>query len=68
VALAALALHMFLYSEPPPFPSTLLSIASGDFQAKNFSYKYPKYFIPVILPTYTAYEYGRDRLFRNVGK
>jgi len=32
-----------------------------------YLYEYPNNLVPVILPTYTTYEDGRDSLLRNVG-
>jgi hypothetical protein len=32
-----------------------------------YLYKYPSNITPVILPDYTTYEYGTDRVFSNVG-
>jgi len=37
------------------------------FEPNVFPYKYPNNLIPFILPAYTAYEGGTDRVFRNVG-
>jgi hypothetical protein len=64
--LGVLALHsLFLYSDPPsphlPSSNWLRLFLS------NFPYKYLNNLIPVILPTYTAYEDGRERVFWNIG-
>jgi len=42
-------------------------LAQVIFEPKLFQYKYPNNLIPVILPAYTAYEDGTDRVFWNVG-
>jgi len=37
------------------------------FEPNLYLYKYPSNLVPVVLPAYTTYEDGTDRLFRNVG-
>jgi len=43
-------------------------LAQADFEPTLFHINTPKYFIPVILPTYTVYEEDRGRALRNVGQ
>ena len=65
--LKVLALHsLILYSDKkPPSRPPSVRLAQAVFEPNLFPYKYPNNLIPVILPAYTAYEYGTDRVFRN---
>ena len=57
---------LFLYSETHSPFSPLFPIGSGNFETNLYLYKYPSNLVPVILPAYTTYENGTDRVFRNV--
>jgi hypothetical protein len=46
-----------------PSLSLLLLIGSGNFEPNLYLHKYPSNLIPVILPAYTTYEDGTDRVF-----
>jgi len=49
----------------PPLP--LLPIGSGNYEPNLYLYKYRRNLVPVILPAYTTYEDGTEKVFRNVG-
>jgi len=47
-----------------PLPSPCFRLAQATFVPKLFPHKYPNNLIPVILPTYTAYEDGKDSVLK----
>jgi hypothetical protein len=53
--------------EPTIAPTSSFRLAQAIVETNHFTYKYPNYLIPVIIPAYNAYENGTDGVIRNVG-
>jgi len=52
---------------PAPTLSPSFRLAQAIFVPNLFPYKCPNNLIPVILPTYTGSEDGKDSVFQNIG-